>query len=222
MPLSFTLALFTSARAEAATITFSLDCPFNGPNICASPISPAAGTITLTDNGDFVDILVSVTDGKIKDLHLNFTGTPQTGYSFFSTNSSVSYNPDNEQADGYNVGFFDINAGGNNDNPFLTTLKLQKTVAMVTTYQNLDVSQFLAKSDDGVFWAAVHNNSGDNWVGATSCSFRETPTANSAACVAVNPTGSGATAPEPASLVLLGSGLLGGAWRMRRRRSTSV
>ena len=38
----------------------------------------------------------------------------------------------------------------------------------------------------------------------------------------IDETGSVAHAPEPASLVLLGSGLLGGAWRMRRRRSTSV
>ena len=207
--LSFAFALAVSAPAEAATITFNFNQLVNGPTLTPTA---SVGTLSLTDNGDFVDISISLSSSKISDFYLNVSGSAPAGYSFSTTLGTVTFGANSQQADGYNIGAFDlkIDAGNLNATSFATTLKLGNG----STFLNLDVSNFIFKTDNNVLYAGLQNNSGAGWIGSTSCT----------GCTGINPTGlppgdDALVTPEPASLVLLGSGLLGGAWRMRKRRS---
>ena len=125
--LSFALALFVSAPAEAASIAFSLNCDISGPAPCTA--MPAAGTIELTDNTtntNWVDIVVTVTSGKIKDFYLNIAGTPSPGFSFLTTGPSVGFSPNGKSADGYDSDFDLVipNNGNINEGSLSTTLQL--------------------------------------------------------------------------------------------------
>ena len=83
---------------------------------------------------------------------------------------------------------------------------LRLTNATDTTFANLDASMFGFLTTNNTLYAAVNKSSGNSWFGATSC----------VGCAVVQPT----AVPEPASMMLLGSGLLAGVARLRRRRAS--
>src|SRR5262249_34456438 len=148
-------------------------CLINGPNPCTHTTSK--GSITLTDdatNTNWVDVAVTVLSGNIKEFWLNYSGFPlPTGYSFStSTGTSVGVSQDASQADGYNIGFFDLNlpGHGNLNAPltFSTILKLKSG----STYADLDVMQFAGLTSNDVFYAAVDNTGGGaGYLGALTC-----------------------------------------------------
>jgi hypothetical protein len=141
-----------------------------------------------------------------QQFFLNYNGFPlPSGYNFVTNNTSVDVNQNGQQADGYSIGYFDLQIpdGGNiSGNPFTTTLALFNG----TDYLNLDPEDFAVLSTNGALYSAVLQTKGNSWFGSTECGGCGDD---------VTPT------PEPASLLLFGSGLSALAFRMRRRKQSS-
>jgi hypothetical protein len=195
-----------AAPAAADTITFTFDCDITGPQCTATT---PVGELTLTDNGDAIDLALTLFDGTTdpQELYLNYTGLPLAAGAYFTTdNGSVATDADNQQADGYTIGFFDLQIpdGGNiSGNPWLATLKLNDGLG---GFINLSTADFNVTSTNGALFAAVLRTGGQSWFGATtSCS------ADTQDCIQL--------VPEPASLFLFGGGIAAVAARLRRRKA---
>ena len=201
------LILGAAAQASAASIIFTFDCDIAGP--ACSPGAPI-GTLTISDslaNTNWVDISLVVTTGDPQKFYFNYpdAGVPRTaGYTFKADGTDVQEDQNNKQADGYSIGQFDLaipDGGGISGSPYTTVLKLSD--ATNTAFDNLDAIMFANLSTDGALFAAVNRTTGNSWFGATSCVGCGTVTV--------------AAIPEPASLLLLGTGLAASAARLRRR-----
>ena len=202
--VTLVLCLASARPAAAASISFSFNCNIAGPS--CSAIAPV-GTLTISDsvaNSNWVDISLSLAGGDPQSFYFNFTGFPlPAGFSFRATGTTVDVDENDLQADGYNIGEFDLaipDTGNITGNPFTTVLRLSN--ANDSIYANLDALMFAAQSDNNVLWAAVNRTTGNSWFGSTLC---------------VGCPGQQTPVPEPATVLLLGAGLVGGAARMRRR-----
>jgi hypothetical protein len=210
------------ADANAASITFNLDCVLN-----TTPCAPTSsfGTVTLTDgsgaNTGKVEVAVNLagTGQKFKDMLLNFTG-PETSFTS-SDGQTILYGSNAYAINPYN-GLFDLSGmgglGWNGDDPYSTFLGSPQGA--------ISVADFIAKDSSGgqgVYVAMHIQNIGD--ANGGNCTGNSTGTN----CVP-GMTGPGSlkiggrltetpppSVPEPTSMVLLGTGLLAGAWRAKRR-----
>ena len=193
-----------------SALTFDLNCV-----LTSTGCTPSAsyGTITITDNGDNVTIVVDLvgTDNKIQGVWLNYDDSLFSNSSDFQTVNNggdigVEVNENATQADGHTAGFFDLHMpepppGNLGDDPFSD----QITLASV----NLDPDNFDFTTLSGLF-AAVH-------IGNLFCTDQAaglcTPGQGGPDSLFVGST-SGDTSttttqvPEPSTLFLLGSGLL--------------
>jgi hypothetical protein len=207
--------------AQAASITFNLDCVLN-----TTPCAPTSvfGTVTLTDgtgaNTGKVEVAVNLAGSgqKFKDLLFNFSG-PETSFTS-SDGQTLAFGANAFAINPYN-GLFDLSGmgglGWNGSDPYSTFVGSPQGA--------ISVADFIAKDSSGgqgVYVALHIQNIGD--ANGGNCTGNATGT-NCAPGV----TGPGSLkiggridtstipAPEPTSMVLLGTGLLAGAWRAKRR-----
>jgi hypothetical protein len=195
--------------SRAAVITYALNEIIAGGSTLTS--TPSFGSVTYSDNaGDAnkVDVSISLngTGEKALTFYFNYNVASFGSSTPFVLTGGVTSrlnSENNEQADGYTAGKFDIQtpATGNGG-----TEPLNFTIALAGT--NLNPGDFDFTDSSGHLFNALHIGNCGNQV----CS----PGQNGEASIWVG-SGPATSVPEPASMLLLGSALMSLAVLRRRK-----
>jgi len=204
-------ALALGSATESAALSFSLNC-----TIAVSGCSPSAtyGTVTLTDNGNNVDLTVSLVGGaqKILAVYLNYNDTTFSNSSaFLLANKTVGVSENNNALPPYNDGKFDLQIPSTgNVNEFGT---YSDTFSLASF--DLNPADFDFKDSSGLLFAAVHiGNCGAAPGSPSDCD----PGLTGDGSIKVGALDDLAPTPEPTTLLLWGSTMAGMGWVARRRR----
>jgi hypothetical protein len=202
--------------------------------IVSTGLQPAnVGIITLTQvNANTVNVLVDLIDTAVPNPQYGFlnTGGPHTPFAFTLAGTEAGVTADFVQPNGppdgfYGPGTLSLNLGGGDATPFGSfgvAIDSSAGNGSVNAYfgdlefllfrpTGLSTDDFIANGDGYFFAADLTNGNGEGggntgsqaWAARTSCPDC-TP-------------GQQSTVPEPASMLLLGTGLLAAA-RFRRRK----
>ncbi len=201
------LLALSPVPAAATSITFDLDFEFSG-----GTTPSGVPSVTIDDFGGSGVVQVSITSNLsgtefIDDLYLNFSGNPNLLSPTFVSGvqaNNVLFGSNAFKADG--DGFYDIlldypPPGSPKFGAGATSVYLFTLAGITANDFNLE-SLCSQGCGNGSFFAAAHvqsigpNGSGSGWVGSQ---------------------GSIQLIPEPASLLLMGSGLFAATARVRRR-----
>lgn len=204
-------ALALGSATESAALSLSLNCI-----IAVSGCSPSAtyGTVTLTDNGNNVDLTVSLVGGaqKILAVYLNYNdATFSDSSAFLLASKTVGVSENNNALPPYNDGKFDLQIPPTgNVNEFGT---YSDTFSLASF--NLNPADFDFKDSSGLLFAAVHIGNCSAAPGSTSdCD----PGLTGEGSIKVGALNDLAPIPEPTTLLLWGSTMAGMGWVARRRR----
>jgi hypothetical protein len=210
---------------KASATTFTLDCLIASSNQlftgACEPLSTSLGTVTYNDGtgAGTIDLTGAADGGKVFDLYLNLDPSLTFDPALFSftgtTANGFIYDSNNLQADGYNIGSFDLDLSflANSTEPITFTL----------LYNGSPLNLTFASSPDGGLYAALHAGGYaggcSQWLG-DSTSTSSGSTGDAGVCGGDGGGGGDTvTSPEPASLALFGVGALVAAARARKRKA---